>query len=417
MDLRRRYSGRCLGEGPSVRLFWLLDSPRVRAEPGGVLHDTVRVRGAVWLLGSALGLFTVWSYWAEIDQLTRAPGTVIASSKTKTVQSSEPGIVQSILVTEGSRVSAGQPVLVLERTRSQSAFDEIEAELASLLAARARLAAEVGDGEPSFPRLLDKFPEFVSNQRSLAQRRRIALDDELRAISDSLSSVRGELTILRPLARQGDVSGSEILRLERQQTELEGRYRNTENKFYKDAATELERVASDVATLEQQLNQRQERLDRTTVMAPVNGIVKNLSINTAGAVVGAGETLMEILPIDDRLVVEAKIAPSEIAFVRAGMDAVVKIDAYDYTIFGDLAGTLTYLSADTLIDAADPGAVPYYRAQVTTAGTRFSKQDRPGLEILPGMTATVEIKTGKSTVFSYLTKPLVKTVSESFTDR
>ena len=126
---------------------------------------------------------------------------------------------------------------------------------------------------------------------------------------------------------------------------------------------------------------------------------------------------MEILPIDDRLVVEAKISPSEIAFVRTGMDAVVKIDAYDYTIFGDLSGTLTYLSADTLVDNSDSGTVPYYRAQVTTTGDRFSKQALPGLEILPGMTATVEIKTGRSTVLSYLTKPLVKTVSESFTDR
>ena len=149
----------------------------------------------------------------------------------------------------------------------------------------------------------------------------------------------------------------------------------------------------------------------------MNGIVKNLSVNTPGAVVGAGEALMEILPVDDRLVVEAKISPSDIAFVRTGMDAVIKIDAYDYTIFGDLTGTLTYLSADTLVDDGDAGAVPYYRAQVTTAGSRFSKQDRPGLEILPGMTATVEIRTGKSTVFSYLTKPLTKTVSESFTDR
>ena len=134
-----------------MRLFWLLDSPRVVAEPGGILHDTMRVRASVWLLGLVLGLFVAWSYWAEIDQMTRAPGTVIASSKTKTVQSSEPGVVQSILVTEGTRVAAGEPVLVLERTRSQSAVDEIEAELASLLAARARLTAEVGDGELSFP--------------------------------------------------------------------------------------------------------------------------------------------------------------------------------------------------------------------------------------------------------------------------
>ena len=382
-----------------------------------MLHDTLRVRLAVWFLGLSLSLSVGWSYWAEIDQLTRAQGTVIASSKTKVVQSSEPGIVNSILVTEGARVSAGQPVLILERSRSQSAFDEIEAELASLMAARARLTSEVEGGEIVFPSLLQRFPEFVDNQRSLAERRRTALEDELFSISASLGSVTDELALLRPLAERGDVSEAEILRLERQVAELEGRYRTTKNQFYRDAAQELERVSSGIATLQQQLNQRQDRLNRTTVIAPVNGIVKNLSINTVGAVVGSGEALMEILPVDDRLVIEAKIAPSEIAFVRTGMDAVVKVDAYDYTIFGDLAGTLTYLSADTLIDPADPNAVPYYRAQITTTGTRFSKQDRAGLEILPGMTATVEIKTGKSTVFTYLTKPLVKTVSESFTDR
>ena len=400
-----------------MRLFWMFDGSRGGIDPGGVLADTAHYRVSVWLLGGVLGVFVLWSYWAEIDQLTRAPGTVIASSKTKTVQSSEPGIVQSILVTEGDRVSGGQPVLVLERSRTQSAVDEAEAELASLVAARSRLTAEINDTPLAFPKSLDQFPEFVRNQRSLAGRRKVALDDELRGISGSLASVEAELRLLRPLAVQGDVSESEIIRLERQKAELEGRYRNTRNAFYRDAAADLERVSSEIATLEQQLNQRRDRLDRTTVTAPVNGIVKNLSVNTPGAVVGAGEALMEILPVDDRLVVEAKISPSEIAFVRTGMDAVIKIDAYDYTIFGDLTGTLTYLSADTLVDDGDAGAVPYYRAQVTTAGSRFSKQDRPGLEILPGMTATVEIRTGKSTVFNYLTKPLIKTVSESFTDR
>ena len=400
-----------------MRLFWMFDGVERLADRRLVLNETRKSRVSVWLLVTALASFFLWSYWAEVDQMTRAPGTVIASSKTKTVQSFEPGVVQSILVTEGTRVSVGQPVLVLERSQTQSAFDEIEAELASLIAARTRLVAEVGDGELSFPGLLDKFPDFVKNQKSLAKRRRVALEDELRSISAALSSVSDELRLLRPLAARGDVSESEVIRLERQRAELEGRYRNTKNRFYKDAAAELERVSSEIATIEQQLNQRQERLDRTTVVAPVNGIVKNLGVNTAGAVVRSGEALMEILPIDDRLVVEAKISPSEIAFVRTGMDAVVKIDAYDYTIFGDLSGTLTYLSADTLVDNSDTGAVPYYRAQVTTTGDRFSKHDHPGLEILPGMTATVEIKTGKNTVFSYLTKPLVKTVSESFTDR
>lgn len=382
-----------------MRLLWMFDQPRVevRGVDPGVGSGPVRL--SVWFLALTIITFGGWSYWAEIDQLTRAPGTVIASSKTKTVQSFEPGVIQSILVTEGSRVNAGEPVLVLERGTSQSAVDEVQARLASLVAARARLSAEVSNTEPSFPAMMEKFPAFEENQRSLFARRRVALDDELRGISEALASVQKELELLRPLADTGDVSQSEVIKLERQRLDLEGRYKNTENKFYRETAAELERVVSEIASIEQQLNQRQDRLDRTTITAPVNGIIKNLGVNTPGAVVRSGDVLMEILPVDDRLVVEAKISPAEIAFVRTGMEAVVKIDAYDYTIYGDLAGTLTYLSADTLIEEFRDGGEPYYRAQVTTTGARFSKRDGDGLEILPGMTATVEIKTGKSTVF------------------
>lgn len=400
-----------------MRLLWILSPGPDRLRVPGLATDTRRLRSSVWFLAAALACFVGWSYWAEIDQLTRAPGTVIASSKTKVVQSPEQGIVQSILVAEGSSVSEGQPVVVLERRRTQSAVDEVEAELASLVAARSRLEAELDGRPPVFPPLLDKYPGFVENQRTLWRNRRVALEDELSSIVSSLGSVNRELGLLVPLARQGDVSESEVIRLERQRSELEGRYRNERNRFLRDAAAELERVSSEIAGLEQQLEQRRDRLERSTIEAPVNGIVKNLAVNTPGAVVGAGEVLMEILPIDDRLIIEAKVSPAEIAFVRAGMEATVKIDAYDYTIYGDLAGTLTYLSADTLVEDTETGPVPYYRAQVTTTGARFSKLDGRGFEILPGMTATVEIKTGKSTVFQYLTKPLVKTVSESFTDR
>ena len=395
----------------------MFESPRASTPHMAGPAGTGPSRLSVWFLAATLAVFFGWSYWAEIDQLTRAPGTVIASSKTKTVQSFEPGVIQSILVSEGDPVTAGQPVLVLERNTSQSAVDEVEAKLASLAAARSRLTAEINDTPLAFPESLDQFPDFADNQRALYAARKVALEDELGAISVALRSVKEELELLRPLATKGDVSQAEVIRLERQRSELEGQFRNTENKFYRDAAAELERVVSDIAGLEQQLNQRQERLDRTTITAPVNGIIKNLGVNTAGAVVGSGEVLMEILPVDDRLVVEAKISPDEIGFVRTGMDAVVKIDAYDYTIYGDLAGTLTYLSADTLIEEGREGGFPYYRAQVTTTGGRFSKQGARDFEILPGMTATVEIRTGKSTVFDYLAKPVVKTVSESFSDR
>ena len=400
-----------------MKLFWLFERVETDLTAPDLVSSTTSYRLSVWLLAVVLVGFGVWSYWAEVDQLTRAPGTVIASSKTKMVQSSEPGIVQSILAREGSSVVEGQPVIILEPSRTQSAVDEIEAELASLLAAKARLLAEIDETTLVFPSLLEKFPEFVENQRTLRERRETALEDELESIQVSLSLVEDELALLRPLVSRGDVSESEVIRLERQRSELGGAYANVKNKFYRDAASELERTSSVIASLEQQLNQRRDRLERTTIIAPVNGIVKNLTINSPGAVVGAGDVLMEILPIDDRLIVEAQISPAEIAFVRTGMEAIVKVDAYDYSIYGDLRGTLTYLSADTLVESTKNGSTPYYRAQVTTTSARFSKQSDRDFEILPGMTAVVEIKTGKSTVFNYLAKPLTKTVSESFSDR
>ena len=306
-----------------------------------------------------MGCAVAWSRWAEIDQLTRAPATVIASSKTKVVQSAEPGIVKTILVSEGDRVSEGQTVLVLERTQTESAVEELEAELASSLATRARLEAEVaGRDKIRFPRSVGEYPRFVANQRDLFEQRRRTLFDEVDSVSASIGSVNEELTLLRPLVNTGDVSQTEVIRLERQLAELEGRLAGIKNKFRSDATALKDQIDGEIASLQQRLRQRENQLAKTSLVSPVNGIVKSLSVNTLGAVIGPGEILLEILPVEDSLVVEAKISPAEIAFVRKGMGAIVKVDAYDYTIYGELNGTLTYISADTLVERSGGGMFP-----------------------------------------------------------
>lgn len=399
-------------------LFWFFGKSDPSQRGREILTQTKGSRAAVWLMVLVVVSLVTWSRLAEIDLLTRAPATVIASSKTKVVQSADRGVVRSIHVSEGDRVSEGDTVLVLDRSQSESEVNEIEAELAGLLATRVRLEAEIGDKEQiMFPASLDGYPKFKANQLDLFERRRATLSGEVASVSSSIRSVTKELSLLRPLVDKGDVSQTEVIRLERQLSELEGRLRTTTNTFRRDASASRDRVDAEIASLRQRLKQRQGLLDRTSLIAPVNGIVKRLSVNTEGAVVSPGEVLMEILPVEDSLVVEAKISPAEIAFVGQGMEAIVKVDAYDYTIFGELTGVLTYVSADTLVERVQGIEQPFYRAQITIEGPRFKKHRGRGLDILPGMTAMVEIKTGKSTVFDYLAKPVVKTVSESFTDR
>ena len=399
-------------------IFWFFRRPIPTPRSRELLSETGTSRAWLWLMVVVLTSGVTWSRWAEIDQLTRAPATVIASSKTKVVQSPEPGIVKTILVAEGDRVTEGQTVLVLERTYTESAVEELEAELANRLATRARLEAEVaGEERVRFPEMVSKYPRFVANQLDLFDQRGQTLSDEVGSVSTSIVSVNKELNLLRPLLRSGDVSETEVIRLERQLSELEGRLAGIRNKFRSDATSLKDKIDGEIVSLRQRLRQRESQLAKTSLSSPVNGIVKSLSINTLGAVVGPGEVLLEILPVEDNLIIEAKISPAEIAFISEGMGAVVKVDAYDYTIYGELTGILTYISADTLVERVGGADVPYYRAQVTIEGPRLLERKGESLEVLPGMTALVEIKTGKSTVFDYLAKPVVKTLSESFTDR
>ena len=386
----------------------------------GAIEVRSKVRGrrlALWILVFSLGLFLTWAEWAEIDEVTRAGGSVIASSKTKVVQSPEPGVVAEINVVEGSRVEKGELVVALQKDQTASKLAEVKAEKASLSAIQARLKAEIDQVDLNFSPDLEAFPSFTSIQRALYETRRKALADEVNAIEAIAKNVEQELNLLRPLLANNDVAEVDVIRLERQLVELRGQASNTRNRFYGDSAAELSKVEEQLASVEQRLNQSEDRLSRTELRAPVNGIVKNLAVTTVGGVVRPGEVLLEILPLDDSLIVEVEIPPSEIAFVNLGMPATIKMDAYDYTIFGDLEGELVYLSPDTLLKQTDSGSTPFYRAQVQTLGKRFSKRPNFEFDIIPGMTASVEIKTGSNTVLNYLTKPLTKTLAESFSER
>jgi len=372
----------------------------------------------LWVVTLGLGAMLAWAYVSEIDQVTRATGQVIASSRSQIIQASDGGVLVDLRVKEGVKVKQGDLLARLDSTKVKAAFLETEARCAGLQAQVARLRAEVLNQKPAFDaELRRRYSDFVENQSTLYQRRREALDAELRIYQESLDLVRRELEMNLPLLGTGDVSQTDILKLRRQASELQGQMTNRRNKYFQDTQAELAKAEEDLAGANQILAQRKSQFEQTDLFAPVDGVVKNVRITTKGGVVRPGEEVMQIVPLDDDLVVEAKLKPADIAFVKPGLAAQVKIDAYDYTIYGALNGTVTYISADTLEENLRQGEMPYYRVQIRTTGKALKNRPDEPMEIQPGMTATVEIKTGVNTVLKYLTKPLVKTFTESLGER
>jgi len=361
--------------------------------------------------------FLLWASWAEIDQITRGSGTVIASSKTQIIQSEEVGSIKSLLVKEGDSVKRGDILIKLDPIEARSSLREAKAKRAALEAVLSRLQAEVLETPLAFSPLAKEFPNFIANQKSLYKKRQRALNEELDGLKHMARLAKEELELNKPLVAGGHVSETDIIKLERQLADVESKITNKRNSYFSEAQAELSKTQEELATVVQTEVQRQRKLNMTQLVAPVDGIVKNVRITTEGGVVRPGEEIMQIVPANDALIIEAKVSPVDIAFLEIDQPVTVKVDAFDYTIFGDLNGRLIYISADTLIDENSEDKQPYYRVQVKTESNRFKNALAKHLDILPGMTSTVEVITGSNTVLQYITKPLVKTLSESLGER
>ena len=371
----------------------------------------------VWALLAAVLAFVVWAAWADLDQITRGSGQVIASSHTQVVQTVDGGILATLRVREGDKVRRGQLLATLEAAKAEASFQETAARSAALRANIARLQAEVFGGEPRFDKGLSAWPEFVSNQRTLYTKRQAAVREEVAALQSALELARKELDMNLPLVKTGDVSRADVLRLQRQVADLQGQITNRSNKYMQDSQAELAKAEEDLAGVLQVQAQRKEQVDNTRLTAPVDGTVKNVRFTTLGAVLKPSEELLSIVPADDELIVEVKIRPADIAYLKSGLPATVKFDAWDYSIHGSFAGHVSYISADTLSEDTRQGEQTYYRVKVALEQPRlFSHKGHP-IELQPGMTAQVDIKTGTQSVLHYLTKPITKTLSESMGER
>jgi adhesin transport system membrane fusion protein len=374
-------------------------------------------RVVIWGTLLIIGAFVSWAYLAELSQITRAPGTVIPSSRTQVVQTQDGGVLEVMLVQEGDVVDPGQLLARIDRTRALAGYLEARAKVAALSARLARLTAEMNNVEPQFPALIAEYPDIRTNEMILLETRTTALEEEVHWLNVMKELAEQELGMNRPLLASGDVSRTEVLRLEREVADLSSKISYRKNRNLQEVQAELSETQQELVSVSQNLTQRKSVLDQTNVYAPMSGIVKNIAITTIGGVYRQGDEVMEIVPLEDDLLIEAKVSPVDIAFLAPGYPASVKIDAYDYTIYGDLEGTLEFISADTVTDNLKQNEEPYFRVRVRTTGRNFRNAPQQNLEIQPGMTAMVEIKTGERTVLEYFLKPVIKTLSEALGER
>lgn len=429
---------------PEVNKALIEDAPRV-------------VRLTIWGIIGFFVFLMLWANFAEIEEVTKGDGKAIPSSKIQKIQNLEGGIVAELFVKEGQIVDAGAPLIRLDDTRFVSNVGETEADRLSMLLRVERLSAEVDDRPLNFPAdVLKAVPRQAASEESLYISRRQQLHDEIGGLQEQLiqrqqelrefvskqaqyrsglALQRQEINMSEPLVAQGAVSPVEVLRLKRAEVETRGqldattlaipraesaikevqrKIDETRGKFRSEALTQLNEARTDLNKAQATGKALEDRVSRTLVTSPVRGIVNKLLVNTIGGVIQPGSDLVEIVPLDDTILVEAKIRPQDIAFLHPGQDATVKFTAYDYTIYGGLKAKLEQIGADTITD--EDKKTTYYIIKLRTERSHLGTPEKP-LLIIPGMVASVDIITGKKTVLSYLLKPIIKARAEALHER
>lgn len=379
----------------------------------------------ILLLSACLAAFIAWAGYFEIDQTVHTTGQVILSARTQLVQTADGGVLKELTVQEGDTVTSGQLLAVLEKERVQANLEETRARTMSLKAALIRAKAEVQFQTPQFGSEFRRYPEFVSAQQGLYAQRKRSLDEELRTMQDGLAMAMQEKRMNDNLFKSGDVSELDVLRAKRQVTEIEGRIAATKNKYLQDTRTEMTRIEDELSSQNQKLNGAESLLSHTDIMAPMDGVVKTLKIHTLGGVLRPGDELMQIAPVGEALLLEARVSPADIGQLVIGQSVFITLDAYDYSIYGNLIGELTDISPDTLSDSNAQGSLVntptgqpsvYYKVNIRIA----KDQENPkvaSMEIKPGMTASIDIRTGTRNLLTYLLKPVIKTLGTSLNER
>jgi len=369
----------------------------------------------IWVCTAALLLFFIWAYFAVLDEVTVGIGKVTPFTRAQVIETLDGGIVDRLNVHEGDIVEKGEILARLDPTRFQSNLGEAQSKVRTLRASAERLRAELTGAPLHFSAETLKEPELVARETQLYQSRRRNLTESVSNLQQSMKLVQDELRMTQPLVAKGAAGKVEVIRLQRQISDLRGKIDEATNQYAVRAREEQVKNNADLDAQLQVLTGKQDQLNHATLTSPVRGIVKDIQVTTVGGVLQPGDKLMEIVPLEDQLLIETRINPRDIAYIRPGLPATVKITAYDSSIYGDLPGEVDTVSPDTLQDEVKRDQY-YYRVYVRTQTAELTNRAGRKFPIVPGMVASVDIKTGQKSVMDYLIKPLNK-VKESLRER
>lgn len=373
----------------------------------------------IWMIAASVVIFVLWTAVAWVDEIVHASGAVVSSSPPQIIQNLEGGILAVLNVAEGDIVEPGQTLARLYGTQYQAAVDELSDQIAALEIRRLRLEAEML-GQDGFDIPADyaaRVSAIAASERSLLAARHSAYAARVAGAAAVLEQAKEERDLLEKMFAKEIAPLIEVTRARKAESDSQNQLSEVIESTELERANDYSKTQSDLATLRQKLKLAADQLARTVLVAPMRGVVNQLSITTIGGVVRPGEEIMEIIPIDTELFIEARVKPRDIASVRADQDAVIKLSAYDYTIYGTMKAKVTFISADTFLDERSRAADgdPYYAVTLHVDRSQFTDRQQ-GLEIRPGMLADVELQTGGKTILHYLIKPLYKS-TEAFRER
>ena len=377
-----------------------------------ILHQEP-IRGMLIIRVALASIFVlfIWAALTQVDELVKGDGKVVPSSQLQVLQSLDGGIVKAILVKEGDEVKAGQALVEIDTTRFVSSVKENDAQRVALSARAERINALLENRPFILPKnpTPDESVAYEQEQRYFVNAK-IQLDNQVAASAEQLASAQRELRLTKPLLSSGAVSEVEVLRLEREVTRLRGLREQAEFEFKNNLRKDLSDTMAKLNSLSEGSVGLQDRVKQSVIRSPLNGYVKRLHVNTVGGVIGAAKDIVEVVPSEDNLSIEAKVPPKDIGFLRVGQKALVKLTAYDFSIYGGIDAVVDSIGADSITDEKGNS---YYIVKVKTHKLQLKKN----LPIIPGMQAEVDIQTGSKSILSYLLKPILRAKQVAFTER
>jgi multidrug efflux pump subunit AcrA (membrane-fusion protein) len=380
------------------------------------INPLVIIFGALFIVIIPL---LIWANFAEIEQRSSTRGIVIAADKTQKIQAPIDGVVDNIAVKEGQSVKKGDVLVILEKEQNQASLDAAASKVASLKVKLLRLKAEVNGKALIYPKgfVDSNYQEFITTQENLFLLRKKALEDQVSSLASALTLKEEELASNQQLVESGDIGRNSVLRIDREVVDLKGKILNIKNEYFQSAQEESTQIEEDLSIRKEMLTEKRVTLDRSEIVSHMNALVKEILITTKGAKVRPGDVILELVPLGQERIIEVKLKPTDISYVKAGQKALIKLDTYDFSIYGSFDGKVDYISPDTIIEKTARGDEYFFKVIISLDQNSLFTKRGTAIDVTTGMGAQVDIITGKRTVLHYLVKPIIRVLDESFTER